>query len=683
MKSFPALHPALTTPALWHPEAPRTGYIVLLFRRRFDLGRDLEATLHLSASQRFILYLDGEVAARGPSRSDPDTWKVSRVPVRLPAGSHTAAVCVAHLGSHAGKGQLGRRGFFLAASEDPVLHGALGTAGPWRVARDPSRTPHAGWGGVRMRGHFAAGDGEAFDASLHPRGWTGPDFDDTGWENAVQIAPGAVDDWGNLAIDHLLEPDPLPLLHDQPPRRPLVRIGELPASVPARTRHHSLLLDAGELVNAYPRFTFEGGAGAVVRITACEAPVDPRTLHKGHRDRIEGKSFPGPQDEVRPGPGGSCIYEPLWFRSFRYLHLEIETADHPLRMAEITFRPTGYPLRPRTPRLPANPAIPWDRLLEITARTAALCCHETLFDCPHYEQAQFPGDTRVLARYLYRLCDDDLPVRKAIADLHASRRPNGLILSHHPSTFLQILPTYSLQWLGCLHDFLIHRKDPDFLRPFVPAAREIVEWFRARLRSDGLPGRIGFAPFIDWSPAFEKGNAPQDPSGGSALVAALLCQSARNLAALEIAAGYPELAPRWNELAQRLHGAVRTACFDPGSGIFFDTPARRSVSVHAQVESCLAGILDPGESAHAIDRTWNRPGVAQPGTFYYLAFLLDALDRARLHDRIPELLGPFLGLLEETGLTTWPESIRPDPRGDCHGWSILPALVACHMELPA
>ncbi len=74
-------HPALHTPAVRHPgRAPRGGYAVVLFRRRFSLPHAVSgARLWVSASQRFILHLDGETIARGPSRSDPDRWGCAEV----------------------------------------------------------------------------------------------------------------------------------------------------------------------------------------------------------------------------------------------------------------------------------------------------------------------------------------------------------------------------------------------------------------------------------------------------------------------------------------------------------------------------------------------------------------------------------------------------------------------------
>jgi len=73
-------HPVRNTPCLWHPQSPRQGYVVLRFRKTFELDSDApNPTFWVSADERFILYLDGRLIARGPARSDPVRWLCSRV----------------------------------------------------------------------------------------------------------------------------------------------------------------------------------------------------------------------------------------------------------------------------------------------------------------------------------------------------------------------------------------------------------------------------------------------------------------------------------------------------------------------------------------------------------------------------------------------------------------------------
>jgi len=602
------------------------------------------------------------------------------VPVTFSAGEHIIAVHVAHFGKFAGKGQLGGPGFFLLCSEDHLLNQSLATGQGWRVAEDPSRQPQPKRGGPKMKGHFAVGAAEIYFADRSLGGWTSLNYDDSAWANADVVSTEPANRWGNRTIDHLLRPDPLPALPDGKSIRPAFRTGEgnFPVSIPPDSEKR-IILDCRQLLNAFPCVRVTGGAGAEIELIYCEAPCEKETGSKGNRDEIDGKVFSGPMDLLVPS-GEEMVFQPIWFRSFRYILVKVRTTTAALTLESVELTKTGYPLHPSVsvPSVPSG--YPWNEVLEITHRTAELCSHETLFDCPHYEQAQFPGDARVMARYHYEVCSDDLLIRKAIDDLHGGRVSIGLLQSHYPSSFFQILPTYSLQWIALLHDFLLQRQDVDFVRPYLPAAREILSWFETRLRSDDLPQRLPFPPFIDWCPQFDAGRAPEDANGGSSIVACLLAQACGWMVALEEQAGYAELAVRWSELQERLNAAVRQRCLVESLGLIADTPEQKNFSVHAQVEACLAGALDEAEAANALNRSWKVEGISQPGTFYYMTFLYDALLKAGLSDRVFELLDPFQSLMLESGLTTWPESLKKQTRSDCHGWSILPALIASDLQ---
>jgi hypothetical protein len=39
-----------------------------------------------------------------------------------------------------------------------------------------------------------------------------------------------------------------------------------------------------------------------------------------------------------------------------------------------------------------------------------------------------------------------------------------------------------------------------------------------------------------------------------------------------------------------------------------------------------------------------------------------------------DALNTWERLLQNTGLTTWPETVRENPRSDCHAWSVTPGI---------
>jgi alpha-L-rhamnosidase len=231
-------------------------------------------------------------------------------------------------------------------------------------------------------------------------------------------------------------------------------------------------------------------------------------------------------------------------------------------------------------------------------------------------------------------------------------------------------------WIGMLHDFLVYRGDTAFLAPYVPFAREVLAWFERRMRPDRMLGRIAYAPFVDWAPAFECGNAPQDEDGGSSILTLLFARACLWQEALERHAGERKLVSRWRKLARRLGKAVRDRTWTKDRGLVADTSSRGTFSVHAQVEAVLAGALRGGTAKAALRRALDDPAVTQPGTHYYRYHVMRALQAAGVAERFHDLLGAWTRSLEGTGLTTWPETDIPgkSPRSDCHGWSVAPAI---------
>ena len=115
-----------------------------------------------------------------------------------------------------------------------------------------------------------------------------------GHPNTIREGPG----WMQTPEGWLLEPSPLPPMEHREiaggrvvRTRGIAEPGAFPAAalvVPPRSEVR-LLLDQGEIVNAYPELRTSGGEGAVVRLTYAEALYDEQgTEGKPQRDRGEG-----------------------------------------------------------------------------------------------------------------------------------------------------------------------------------------------------------------------------------------------------------------------------------------------------------------------------------------------------------------------------------------------------------
>ena len=92
------------------------------------------------------------------------------------------------------------------------------------------------------------------------------------------------------------------------------------------------------------------------------------------------------------------------------------------------------------------------KIWDVGWRTARLCAHETYMDTPYWEQLQYVGDTRIQALLSLYVGGDDRLVKNAIELFDESRMPDGLTQSRYPTMLPQIIPPFSLFWIGMMHD---------------------------------------------------------------------------------------------------------------------------------------------------------------------------------------------------------------------------------------
>jgi hypothetical protein len=438
-------------------------------------------------------------------------------------------------------------------------------------------------------------------------------------------------------------------------------------TVPASSQA-SLLLDTAALTTAYPELTLSGGAGSRVRLTYAEALIDDQG-RKGNRNEIAGRHILGVYDEFFPGGGDHRLYSPLIWRTWRYLQIDISTSGQPLTVDNIAATFTAYPFQESGRFSSDDPQL--SQIWNVGWRTARLCAHETYMDTPYYERLQYVGDTRLQALISYAVGGDDRLARQAINAIDYSRLPEGVTQSRYPSYLPQIIPTFSLMWVGMVHDFWMHRDDPDFVRSHLPGTRAVLAWFLERQRADGLMGLLPWWDFVDWTHDFQGGVPPQDEKGGSAAITLQFVEALRNAAEMERALSDTGRARVYSERADQAAAAVWRLCWNPQRGLIADTPAQTHYSQHANALAVWMDVI-PREKQGAVMRQVLTATEAQMSTtsYYFTYYVTRALEHAGLADEYVATLRPWRKMLD-LGLTTWAENPEPT-RSDSHAWSAHP-----------
>ena len=702
------------------PGAPRREFGVYHFRKTFSLASVPEHfVIHASGDNRYGLFANGTRVVEGPARGDLKHWRYETVDISklLRPGKNVLAAVVWNFAELAPMAQMSNETGLLVQG-DSAAEQAVNTDASWRATADPA------YEAISLRGpmlefYTVVGPGERVDGAQYPWGWEQPGYDDSRWQAARAMDEGGPRGIQDSHSPWLLIPRPIPLMEETPQRlarvvrvrqpghadgSPSVKVaadflpGKAPVIIPAGTRAQ-ILFDQSYLTTAYPELVVRGGRGSTVTLTYAEALWKGR--EKGNRNETEGKDILGYSDEFRPDGGAGRIFRPLYWRTFRYLQLDILTGSQPLELEDLHSVFTAYPFTLRAEFKSDDPAL--DQIMAVGWRTARLCAHETYMDCPYYEQLQYAGDTRIQALVSLYMTGDDRLVKNAIESLNESRTPEGLTQSRYPSSLPQYIPPFSLLWIGMMHDLWWYHGDADFLRQFLVNERGVIDWFESRLvgpsgarpeasgagpsgesgpdmraehRSDtgaerrsALLGRLEWWDFADWNDGFRDGVPPQEPDGQSAVLSLQFALAARDAADLEEAFGSVDLAKHYRALSKQITEAVYKTCWDPARGLLADTPGRRTFSQHSSILGVLADAVPATEQQAVMRKVLSESSLTQC-SYYFRFYLFRAMKKAGLGDEYLDQLGPWLNMLK-LGLTTWAETPEPT-RSDCHAWSAHP-----------
>lgn len=676
-----------TWPARWisHPEAGGDPG-VYHFRLKFSLQQAPEEfRIHVSADNRYELFLNGNRVLKGPARGDLLHWRFETIDLAqwLAPGDHVLAAVVWNLGDLAPMAQISHRTGFVVQGEGETAS-QVNTPGDWRCMEDPAWEFLEPYRDFAVQGYYVAGPGMKFDGSRHPWGWNDRDFDDRNWLEPVSISPASPRGARDSHAPWWFVPNPLPQMesrtehftrafHDAGPAEPETLVdGRFSLEIPPE-QEVRVVLDRGQLTNAYPELTVSGGAGSRIELVYAEAPYQPeesfppKRWRKENRDDVAGKWIVGVTDVFLPDGGDSRMFRPLWWRTFRYVQISIRTGAEPLTVEAFTGRFTGYPFQEAAEFDSDRPEL--QEIWEVGWRTLRLCAHESFMDCPYYEQLQYAGDTRIQSLIALYVSGDDRLVRNAIEHLAASQMPEGLTLSRHPAALPQVIPPFSLFWIEMIWDLWMLREDPAFFRRHLPGVRRVISWFQHRLGEDHLLGPLPWWNFVDWAEEFRGGDGPGAADGKSSILSLQFASALRSAADLEDAFGQAFMAREYRQTADRIVQAVRDCCWNADRALFADTPQQDSFSQHANILAILQEAIPTGESAPLMERILEDETLIQ-ATFYFRFYLGRALTKAGLGDRYLDLLDPWRAMLD-LGLTTWAE--KPEPtRSDCHAWSSSP-----------
>lgn len=688
-----------TWPASWidHPDRPLLTPSVALFRLEWSSDERTATRIHVSADNRYRLFLDGQPVGRGPERCSPERWLFESYDLDLQAGRHVLLAQTWWLGNDiAPWAQMSIRPGFLLAAEG-VLQNVISTGlAKWEAALMPGYSfPPISRAAMTWS---AVGNRLKVDGCVFPWGFEKGDIGN--FLPAKTIAPAFSEGLRDSNHFWTLSPATLPAmiererltgklrhLSEHAPDEPVLASnnleretapwqawldGKASVQLPPRARRVAVI-DIGDYCCAYPLLTVSGGSGSKIRLDWAESlyiQTDKDTApqrSKGNRDEIEGRFFIGMGDEFLPDGGNGREFTTLWWEAGRYMQLVVETGDEPLELEAFKLFETRYPLEMEGDWNASNKQL--EDVIPVAMRALQMCSHETYFDCPYYEQLMYAGDTRLQVLTTYVTTRDDRLPRKALYSFADSRRLSGFTRSAFPSHTLQIIPPFSLWWVCMVNDYRMWRDTSGWTLSLLPAVRSVMEAFRGLLREDGLLAAPPEWNFVDWSVTWQSGIPPRADFEPSCVINLQCVLALLAKADMESGVGENELATRDRAAAESLLNAIRLHFWSGERSLFADLRDKSAFSEHAQCLAVLSGLLTREEEQQLATALTGENDLAKV-TIYFTHYLFEAFYRLGRADLIPERMSLWYDLLAN-GLRTTIEMPEPT-RSDCHAWGAHP-----------
>ncbi len=578
------------------PNTNQHGYGVYHFRKKIVLNeKPAQFIIHVSADNRYKLFVNGQMVAAGPAKGDLYHWNFETIDIAsyLKKDTNVIAAVVWNLGNEKPVWQISlQTGFILQGNTK--AEEILNTDKSWKCIVD---TAYTALQPQLTYTYYAAGVTEKVDMNKYAGEWTSFNFNDDSWPNAHELFNGIPKYVNNWSSSWMLVPRQIPMMELTPQRLKKIRRqenvsadesflqGNHAIEIAANTTAH-ILVDQEFLTNAFPVLQFSKGKNANIQLTYAEALYadepnnqDWRSQNqKGNRNEVEGKHIVGMKDEIISNGKEHQTFTSLSFRTYRYISVDITTEDEAVVLEDFYGMFTGYPFKFNA-TFASNDSL-LNKILEVGWRTARLDAYETYTDCPYYEQLQYIGDTRIQALVsLYNSGDDGL-MRNAIEQITNSTLAEGITESRFPHNIHQEIPTFSLIFISMLHDYFMYRGDSSFIKDKLLISRQVLSFFHKLQQPDGSIQNAPYWEFTDWvnAPGWNSGVAPIGDDGNSALLDLQLLMAYEAAYDLEKKIGLNELATMYEQQIRQLKKIILQKYWDDNKKFFADTKDKKYYS---------------------------------------------------------------------------------------------------------
>ena len=618
------------------------------FKKDFELKTVKDARVEISAQARYKLYINGTLAGFGPCKGTREKTFFDTIDVTdlLKVGKNEIFVEVLQLVSTDMEGKMSpiegvlRVGSAILAMELVCGDVIVKTDDSWECARVDGICQ------VNARSCYSAATRENANASLI----SGLEYKKAKVQCGISNGEAEHYWWGCTNKCFLFE-RPIPML-DMQNKLDIVK-------------YDGEFFEADYLTFGFPRFKITGkGKVDLVYFECFDSDCG-----KTYRDRTDRTLGICREMIDTVTVDGEYIFEPFWFRCFRFIKVE---AEGNVNVEMVGFTEVNYPMFPRTDYDFGSKTD--NKLWEISVRTLQRCMHETYEDCPYYEQLQYAMDTSVQMLFNYQLTDDDRLARKAMDDFAQAQFADGLMPSRTPSVGDQHIPTFQFYFVFMVYAHYIRFGDASLVRKHLRAIDGVIEWFRNHIDENGLVGQSKYWNFIDWATPWiydqERGCDGGVPLGMNEGVIGIynpmMAYFLQCGAKLNQICGRDDVAREYLDIADMLRKNTEKYFYDKETGLYADDVNHKYYSQHMQTWCVLSGVCH-GRKAKSIMK--NSLDLEAKATYAFAYFYFRALESVGLYDKTKTMMDSYRSLLK-LNCTTVPETPTKS-RSDCHAWGAI------------
>jgi hypothetical protein len=596
---------------IWIEGDPKPYHFFLMARGDVPLDAvPAGARLHITAADRYMLYLNGQFLGRGPARSDPrwmsyDTYDVTS---RLRAGNSGIAILAYHYGG-SNNYTRGARAGLLAQLEISRADGSkqiIGTDHNWRVRQAMGWRRDVDWINISV------GATEFYDANQDPPDWYAPHFDDSAWKPAYVIPERQIP-WSYL------EPRQTPMMREVE-RFPakLVQLGEV-IELPQRTlketavperlmaeplhrleyakvadadavlhgdgraaimqsspfdkdkgvRSPYLIVDFGRPVFGFPRMQLEGPGGAVVEMT-----YGPRLVAGRVPALSQGVRY-GDHYTMRPGKQAWQVFE---YKQFRYLQIVIRNAEKPVSVDSISLISYEYPAERKGAFECSDPVL--TKLWEAGVDTTYLHMEDALVCDAVRERRVWTGDGAHGLYGIYAAFGDIAITDWFFRLISRGRLADGMLRMFYPGTDLgavgllratsqtafenpENIPQFALFYGLFVGEHYGYFGKRNLIDDLYPTLAGLAGWCERHADDSGLLYSLPNWNFTDW--------VENEMQGANLETNALYYKLLRDMAVMAADLGKAGDAEKWKTRAERVRESIRRLHWNPQRGLYADS----------------------------------------------------------------------------------------------------------------